>query len=528
MKSSKRPFGFGGLAPLMTVAARSLGIGMLLLASACGGGGGGGGFVPTSASSGGTAPPASSNAPPGSTTTPPAQTGSVKVSFDTSALTMSYQMGDTAPAGAVVNVSASGDGANTLFMIASSDPNIQGIQPVVSGMSARVLVVPKAGLAAGVYKGSLSLQACPDAACSANYAGSPWTLDYTLTVTAAYATLDTSAYGMPRTMVYDALRGDIYASYPATYGLVGISAIAKFHWNGSAWTSSTLSMPGLLDIALSTDGSVLAATDLSKHVNLIDPTSFSLTHSHLSTTGLGDGGTSTEVGIAFTNDGKLWTPTGTGGWGGLGYFDLKTLSFGVSNPRCSECYQASYLAVSGDGSRLMFTQSAAISPAPPMLYMDSVDDVFHINPIGLQFFYFLTSLSYNGDRFLMQGHTVYDRAFGTVGNLPQPPSGVRAAQMSPDGRRAYMLSYAVEPGDSNAPSVQVFDTSAQAGTQINLPMVGSFTIPDLPGCQTSSYPYYECYRPRMRITPDGNSLIILGDRKLIVTPIPKVLSGVTQ
>jgi hypothetical protein len=35
---------------------------------------------------------------------------------------------------------------------------------------------------------------------------------------------------------------------------------------------------------------------------------------------------------------------------------------------------------------------------------------------------------------------------------------------------------------------RVFDTSAPAGTQLNLPLVGSFTIPDLPGCQTTSYP----------------------------------------
>ena len=173
----------------------------------------------------------------------------------------------------------------------------------------------------------------------------------------------------------------------------------------------------------------------------------------------------------------------------------------------------------------MFTQSASISPAPPMLYRDTADGTFKPNPIGLTFFYYLTSLSDSGDRFLMMGRTVYDRAFGTVGQVPQPPKGVRAAQMSPDGRRAYVLSYAVEPGDASPPVVQVFDTSAAAGTQIDLPLVGSFTIPDVPGCQTSSYPNYDCYRPKMRLTPDGNNLLILGSRKLIVAPIPQALTG---
>ena len=129
-----------------------------------------------------------------------------------------------------------------------------------------------------------------------------------------------------------------------------------------------------------------------------------------------------------------------------------------------------------------------MSPFPPMLYMDTVDDVFRSNPVGLTFFYYLMSLSNSGDRFLMMGNTVYDRAFGMVGNVPPPPDGTRAAQMSPDGRRAYILTYAVEPGNSTPPTIQVFDTSAQAGTQLNLPLVGSFTIPDLPGCQTTSYP----------------------------------------
>lgn len=53
----------------------------------------------------------------------------------------------------------------------------------------------------------------------------------------------------------------------------------------------------------------------------------------------------------------------------------------------------------------------------------------------------------------MSGYKVYDRDFGTVGSVPQPPKGVRAAQMSPDGRRAYILTYAVEPGDATLPSV---------------------------------------------------------------------------
>jgi len=340
-----------------------------------------------------------------------------------------------------------------------------------------------------------------------------------------YATLDTSDYGIPRTMVFDAKRGDIYASYPSTFAATGLSAIARFRSNGAGWTSSTLSIPGLRDIALAPGSSVLAATDASNHVHLIDLDTFSVKSSHLSPLGVGDEGGYDEVSIAFTKDGKLWMATGTSGWHGVGFFDTRTSTFAEPLRYC--CYGSPYFAASRDGSRLMLVPSAAISPSPSMLYMDADDGVFQTNPIGLTFFYYLTSLSDNGNRFLMGGNAVYDRAFGMVGRVPQSTVGLRAAQLSADGRRAYLLEYAIEQGSSALPIIRVLDTSANAGTRLNLPEVGNFTIPDIPGCQTAEYPAYECYRPRMRVTPEGKNLLILGDKKLVVVPIPGALIDFT-
>ncbi|WP_432731582.1 hypothetical protein [Variovorax sp. W6] len=336
-----------------------------------------------------------------------------------------------------------------------------------------------------------------------------------------YATLDTSGFGIPRTMVYDAVHGDIYASYSSTFWAVGLSAIVRFRSDGVSWSSSSLSIPGLRDIALAPDSSVLAATDASNHVHLIDLATFSVKSSHLSTFGVGDEGNVTEGSLAITKDGKLWMPTGGTTWHGLGFFDLKTLKFSEPLPSC--CHGGPFLAVSRDGARLMVAPSASISPAPAMLYMDAEDGIFRTNPIGLTFFYYLTSVSDNGNRFLMGGDAVYDKAFGTVGRLPQPSTGIRAAQLSADGRRAYVLEYAVEPGSSALPIVRAFDTSMKAGTQLTLPEIGSFTLPEVPGCQSASYPDYECYRPRTRVTPDGKNLLILGSKKLVVAPIPLAL-----
>jgi hypothetical protein len=63
----------------------------------------------------------------------------------------------------------------------------------------------------------------------------------------------------------------------------------------------------------------------------------------------------------------------------------------------------------------------------------------------------------------------------------------------------------------------------KAGTQLTLPELGRFTLPEVPGCQSANYPDYECYRPRTRVTPDGKNLLILGSKKLVVTPIPLAL-----
>ncbi|MDP9877518.1 hypothetical protein J2W25_001824 [Variovorax boronicumulans] len=456
---------------------------------------------------------------------------SVKVSFDSAAVTMAYQLGDASPGGVVLNAVAEAKSTATLFVSAATpdgaiDPRIDGVDVTVTGMKARIVVKPKAGLSPGVYKGSFIVRACADVDCKVVYAGSPWTIGYTLTVTLPYAALDTSAYGVPRTVAYDALRNAIYASYPTPFIGPGISAVARFRMAGSTWTGSTLSIPGLYDIALPADASVLATTDSNNLVSLIDPSSFTVKSTHLLADGIGHQGSMTETGIAFTNDGKLWLSTGSGyDWHGLGYFDTRTMKFGASTA-CSSCYGGPFFAVSGDGSRLMVTQSASMSPRPPMLYMDTADGVFRTTPLADDFFVSNTSLSANGDRFLLAGYTVYDRNFGTVGSVPQPVDGTRAIQISPDGRRLYVLSYAVNPGDSALPLVEVYDTSAKAGTQLRLPKVGSFNLADVPGCKTSDYPYF-CLHPLMRVTPDGNNLVVLGDLKLIVAPISQQLSGLT-
>ena len=426
-------------------------------------------------------------------------------------------------AGQAGNIIVRGRGFSRIANI-ESRLTVGGVTPTaVSTVDDTQLSVTLPALTAGRYTVGVSNALGVATGTTSLYAVAPTSLPY--------SALDTSALGPPRTLVYDAIHGDIYASY-ISYGGGGLSAVVRFRPTGSGWAYTTLSIPGLLDIALAPDASVLAATDSNNKVNLIDLSSFSVAGSYSSSEAFGNqGGYHAEVGIAFTNDGKLWLPTGAGySWHQLSYFDLRSRSFGKASPPCSVCYDGPYFAVSRDGSRLMVTQSASLSPQPPMLYLDAVDDVLRTNPIGLTFFYDNTSLSDTGDRFLMGGGTVYDRSFGTIGAVPlSARSNLRSAQLSPDGRRVYLLNYGLSPSGSSSTqpvSISVVDSSPSAGQQATLSVLGSFNISDAPGCQSDlGYDITSCSRPKMRVTPDGNNLLLLGTRKLIVVPLPMALSG---
>ena len=402
----------------------------------------------------------------------------------------------------------------------ASKLTLNGVTPTaVTTVNDTQLSVTLPGLAAGSYVVGVSNSLGLKTATTSLHAVDP--------IAKPYSAFNTSILGSPRTLIYDAVHGDVYASYPPYGG--GLSAVARFRPTASGWTTATLSVPGLIDIALAPDATVLAATDSSNTVNLIDLSSFSITSRYVAPDVFVGQGDLLEVRIAFTNDGKLWIPTGQYSWHEIGYFDLRTRSFGKASPPCPTCYDGPYFAVSRDGSRLMVAQSGSISSEPPMLYLDAVDDILRPNPIGLTFFNNHTSLSDTGDRFLMAGLTVYDRSFGTIGSVPSSVrSDMRAAQLSPDGRRAYLLRYEVSSGGSpSGPvTVTVIDTSPPAGQQANLAVLGSFTLPDAPGCRLLfDYDLTSCSRPKMRVTPDGNNLLLLGNTSLIVAPIPPALSG---
>lgn len=113
------------------------------------------------------------------------QTGSFKISFNTSRLDLSQIEGGT-PASQVIYATASGSTDKDVLLAA--DVTGTGIATPINvaidtvTRTASITVVAAANLPAGTYSGTITLKACADQACKVHHAGSPHLLAYTLTV----------------------------------------------------------------------------------------------------------------------------------------------------------------------------------------------------------------------------------------------------------------------------------------------------------------------------------------------------------
>lgn len=323
------------------------------------------------------------------------------------------------------------------------------------------------------------------------------------------ATVDTA--GSKNGLVFDAERQALYTVNRT------LSSVMRFVRAGSGWSVSSASLPGVDAVALAPDGKSLVAT-ASAGIVLLDPVTLERQASYATT--IGADSMNSLPRLAITNDGRAYFQGGV--WGGLNYFDLVTRQFGaVGGNQRYDFYYGPWFSVSGDGSRLDIVQSASISPTPPMLYLDSSDHLPKTNPAGLQFWY-EAAQSLRGERFVEGTYKVWDRDFNLVGNLALPDSGYfgRTPLVSPDGARTYVLAYpqAGLYGADVKPRVYVFDSSARLVTQTDLPLLGQFDLPDYPTCRVSAY---ECdTRALGAISPDGATLFFIGDKKLVVAPVP--------
>jgi hypothetical protein len=303
------------------------------------------------------------------------------------------------------------------------------------------------------------------------------------------------------------------------------SALVRTRWNGSAWVTDTLALPGLLNAALTPDGrQVVVALSAGGEagngsVRLIDGAAMTELSRHPSPLRLGSWAGHGSLGLAVTTEGRVWlSPEGNGWSYGLQYFDLRTRNFAeLRSPLADMLYLGPWYTASRDGERLGIVQSSGLSPQPPFLTVDASTDTVRINPLGLGFHYEATGWSDDASRFLWQGDVVYDREFARVGSVRMPAVDQQAGRfamagvISPDGRRAYFYDV---PSDifSNPdarPRIRVVDTSVAPGTLVDLPVLRTIDLAAHAGCRDTNSPYF-CLRPAMNITADGRTLVLAG------------------
>ncbi|MBA4178506.1 MAG: hypothetical protein C0505_18395, partial [Leptothrix sp. (in: Bacteria)] len=355
-------------------------------------------------------------------------------------------------------------------------------------------------------------------------AGASATLQVVSPQTHAYAAVPTG--GAKRAVVYDAQRRAVYAVN------VQNEVLNRFRFDGSAWVLDAASVPAILDAGLGPDGTSLIVTSTPGRIWLLDPVSLATSFTLDVPAGLARNLTYSGYGISTTSDGRSWLPTGSGGWNELGVFDHRTRSFG---PRPSQpnfrpsFYSGPWSMISRDGNRMLVVQSGGLSPAPVSLVFDTSSNRLVDNPAGLTYFY-EGSLSDDGGRVLIDGYEVRDRDFGLVGRvtLPATPSRVRMGSvLSPDGRRAYVLVYE-EAAFGSAPTslrpkVLVYDSSTADPVTSNLPLVGEIELADYPSCRAFNGGADCVTAVRSTISPDGSTLFFVGDRNLVVVPVPSAL-----
>ncbi len=378
----------------------------------------------------------------------------------------------------------------------------------------------------------LQLQISPTAAGSAavrvdNALGlPPATATLTVVPPRSYTYEAVASGGAKRALVVDAARQAVYAVNVEGESLV------RYRFDGSRWVADSAGVPSILDAGLSPDGEHLIVSATPGRIRLMEAATLTTVFTLDVPGGLARNLTYVGYGISTTNDGMSWLPAGDTGFNELIRFDhaTRTLLPRPSQPDLrTTFYGGPWSMVSRDGGTLAVVQSSGITPSPPALVWRSSDPLLRPTGAELTFFY-EASWADDGSRVLIDGLEVRDGGFGLVGRtrlegLPEGPWVSMLGVVSPDGRRAYVLGYpeSALTGGGGLPRVFVFDSSTASATTTALPLLGQFDLADFPGCRVLFTSDCPTVRPRMAMSPDGQTLFFAGNQRFIVQPVPEAL-----
>jgi hypothetical protein len=282
--------------------------------------------------------------------------------------------------------------------------------------------------------------------------------------------------------------------------------IERFRYDGLAWLAGgTLQFSEMFaanwSIALSPDGTELLKTgagsiarvnpaNLAPIGNVAPPAGNPLLNAQFQM-------------IAFANDGKAIANASAVSGVSLLAYDLLAQSF---TPLSSQFdFVNRFIAASGDGSRLLLPEFSPLITGTQIYTYSALDGAL-TGSAALESGVYQVRVSRTGNRaivasFLLTASEVtrvYDVSLALQGTLP---TGILGVAISPDGGTAYALI---------AGEIRKYDLNSPNGGGGFTEVLPRTVLPDSPGTGTAE----------MAVSPDGGTLFLAGNQRLIVMPAP--------
>lgn len=324
-------------------------------------------------------------------------------------------------------------------------------------------------------------------------------------------------------VVYDAERQRIYVTSNGSQ-----TRFQRFERDGAGWVATEHPGATSNDLGLSNDGSMIVITEPPSRVRMLDAQTLAPA-GEFEFAGDFRANSSNGRQVAITSDGRAWLGVSLyQNNRNVVVFDSNEGTFSSHTlPGSPSRIDGVSLEQPRNGTRLIVIENEHTDFLSGVLDAATSQYTQHSSP-------FITA-SYNlhssddGSRMSSQGRRIYD---GNMQRYASPQDALRTIMwviqlglISPDGRRAYVVLYdpddyhifGTPPPPQSRPRIYVVDTSSSTPTPNMATVLGYFEIDDYPMCRSS----INCdLRTKGAIAPDGRTLFLAGQDRLVVVPVP--------
>ncbi len=203
-------------------------------------------------------------------------------------------------------------------------------------------------------------------------------------------------------------------------------------------------------------------------------------------------------------------------------YSLLDLDTGVVTPYTGQAFSglAPYGFVAPNGARMVLP-GVGLSPWPTMAYTLALRG-FATLPAVTPAETFTRQSANRSGALWMQDNKVYNPQQDLQGTLAVPSGWtIVAGVLADDGNRAYVYA----TNGSALPRIYVMNTKTSVVKGNAYPILGQFELADRPDCP-GAFVLPTCFNniAQMAISRDGRTLFVIGDRNLVVAPVPSSLS----